>query len=101
MTTDNNEEQQTPNPVKLFMFRLWIDGKESDLITFFHSHAWNREVLIFQIARLYPEAKNFKLYDGHLEIVWDNTPEDCAEIVDKLNNPQKHDIKDEHTDKSE
>ena len=87
MNTDNNNEEL--RPVKLFMFRLWIDDKESDLITFFHSHSWDRGVLIHQIARLYPNAKRFKLFDGQLDIDWKNTPEDCNRIVNQLHNPSE------------
>ena len=45
--------------------------------------------MILQLARLYPDAKTFKIFDGVTEISWDNTEEDIKQIIDKLNHPEK------------
>ena len=87
----NTTDKATPpaDQTILFMFRLWVDDQEQ-LLSFMHTNKWNRGVVIFQLARLFPEAKTFKLFDGVVEFIWDNTEEDILSIIDKLNHPEKY-----------
>ena len=81
--------EQKTLPVKLFLFRLWVDDKETT-VSFTHTDNWNRAILILPIQRLYPEAKKFKLTDGVSTFEWDNTEKDALEIIDRLNHPEKY-----------
>lgn len=97
MTTED-----IPLPVKMFIFRVTVysnrrtvdDSTHYDaaehILSFTHSHNWNRAAVILQLSRLFPEANKFKLFDGVMEIEWENTEEDKLDVIDKLNNPEAH-----------
>ena len=95
-TTTQNDADKTspdskmPEPEQMFMFRVILDEKKEVLLSFVHDKHWDRTVVIHQLARLYSDTKSFILYDGELEVRWNNTPEDIALIISKLNNPQDH-----------
>lgn len=78
---------------KLYAFRLKgyneHDEKIVDtLVDFMYSELWNREVVIRQISRLYPDCYRLELCDGASSHGWTNTEVGIQYICDKLNNIQ-------------